>query len=165
MKRTDLIGASLMSVCVIASTLGCGNSAADPAPVIKDTSTTFDLAEVGRIINGKNDRFTAAHITGDSAVLINYFTTDARVLGPNAEPVIGSAAIARLNAEYLAFGVSEFTEETTRLYGNGEYVIDEGNYTMRYGKENALEVGKYLNVWKQVDGDWKVYANMWNTNR
>lgn len=27
-----------------------------------------------------------------------------------------------------------------------------------------MEKGKYLNVWKNVDGEWKIYLNIWNAN-
>ena len=35
---------------------------------------------------------------------------------------------------------------------------------MVYGKERTVEVGKYLNVWKQEVGVWKIQSDIWNTN-
>jgi hypothetical protein len=35
---------------------------------------------------------------------------------------------------------------------------------MVYGADNVVERGKYLNVWKQEDGTWKMHANIWNTS-
>jgi hypothetical protein len=35
---------------------------------------------------------------------------------------------------------------------------------MVYGEDHTVEKGKYLNVWKFVDGDWKIYSNIWNAN-
>jgi hypothetical protein len=35
---------------------------------------------------------------------------------------------------------------------------------MAYGKENTVENGKFLNVWKRIGNDWKLYSNFWNTN-
>ena len=124
----------------------------------------FDLAAMKAIIREKNDRFTQAHITGDTTFLNNVFTHDARVLAPHADAVVGRHAIALLNSQWVSFGIREFREETMALYGNEEYLIDEGTYYLRYGKDNTIEMGKYLNVWKQVNGDWKIYSNMWNTS-
>jgi ketosteroid isomerase-like protein len=154
----------LLTLSMVASfSLGCTEA---PAPGAKQEITIephFDLVAMRTLITEKNAAFTQAHITGDSTVLIDYFTPDARVLGPNAEAVVGQAAIAELNAQYVGYGIKEFTEVTTNFYGDENYLIDEGTYFMRYG-ENVVEEGKYLNVWKQVDGDWRVCANMWNTN-
>lgn len=43
-------------------------------------------------------------------------------------------------------------------------MIDQGTYVVSYGPDSVVERGKYLNVWKQEDGTWKIYANMWNTS-
>ena len=125
---------------------------------------TFDVTAMKKMIEEKNNQFTKAHITGDSAFLVNIFTQDARVFAPNSDPVIGRPAIVVVNSQYLKLDIKEFREETTAFYGNEDYLIDEGNYYFRYGKDNTIDKGKYLNVWKKEDGDWKIYANIWNTN-
>jgi ketosteroid isomerase-like protein len=153
----------LLITLAIWFTLGCNEKPAPTAADPDESAAAFDLATVRSLIMEKNARFTQAHITGDSAVLIDYFTPDARVLGPNAEAVVGQVAIAELNTQYVGYGIKEFTEVTTNFYGDENYLIDEGTYFMRYG-EDVVEEGKYLNVWKQVDGEWRVCANMWNTN-
>lgn len=152
--------ACLAAIIVLSAEAGCMGSGPKPSQAVAPAA--FDLAAVARIIKEKNDRFTAAHITGDTAVLNGYYAPDARVFAPNTPPVEGRAAIARTNDEYLSFGITEAEETTTRIYGNADYVIDEGNYRMRYGKDSTLESGKYLNVWKNADGEWRVYANMWS---
>ena len=60
--------------------------------------------------------------------------------------------------------VSEFSEETTGFHAGDTLLIDQGNYRMVYGKERTVEVGKYLNVWTQEDGAWKILSSIWNTN-
>jgi ketosteroid isomerase-like protein len=125
---------------------------------------TFDVTAMKKIIEEKNNQFTKAHITGDSAFLVNIFTQDAKVFAPNSDIVIGRPAIAVVNSQYLKLDIKEFREETTAFYGNEDYLIDEGNYYFRYGKDNTIDKGKYLNVWKMEDGDWKIYSNIWNSN-
>jgi ketosteroid isomerase-like protein len=117
-----------------------------------------------KVIEENNARFTRAQVTGDQALIDAMFTEDARSLPRESEPVIGRAAISKLTADYNAVGVSEFSEETTDFYGNEELLIDQGNYVMVYGKDKTTEKGKYLNVWKQEGGTWKIYSNVWNTN-
>ena len=142
--------------------VGCRGDA--PSRAATDRAAPFDLAAARTLIEAKNRRFTEAHITGDSAFLTNIFTEDAKVFGPNAPVVVGRKAIAKLNAEYVQLGIHEFREATTALYGNADYLIDEGTYVMRYGPANTVEAGKYINVWKQEGGEWRIHSNIWNTD-
>jgi len=151
-----LIGCSLALLV-----LGCNQQ---QKPTDKDSAASFDITAMKTIIQEKNNQFTKAHITGDTAFLNNIFTQDAKVFPPNSDAVIGHHAIAVLNLQYVNFDIKEFSEGTTAFYGNEEYLIDEGTYFMRYGKDNTIEKGKYLNVWKREDGDWKLFSNIWNTN-
>ena len=69
-----------------------------------------------------------------------------------------------MTVEYLKSGIKEFREETTDFYGNEEFLIDQGNYVVTYGPDSTVERGKYLNVWKQENGTWKIHTNIWNTS-
>lgn len=158
-----MTGTTLRSWTVLASLLAsaCGDSAPasnniDPPP--------FDLVATRRLIEQQNERFTKAHLTGDSAAIDAMFTPDASSFPPGANAAIGLPAIHALTMDYLEAGITEFREETTALYGNAEYVIDEGTYVMTYGPNHVTERGKYVNVWKQVNGSWKIRSNIWNTN-
>ena len=128
-----------------------------------ESGASIDVAAVRTVIAQQNKQFTDAHVTGDVATIDSMFTADARSYPPGAPAAIGLAAIHQLTVEFLKIGVTEFTEETTAFYGNAEYVIDEGVYFLRYGK-GETERGKYVNVWKQVDGRWRIQANIWNAS-
>ncbi len=143
--------------------IGCGKKDNASADINEDKIDTFDIAVLKKIIDEKNNRFTRAHITGDTAFLNNIFTLDARVFAPNSEAVVGRSAIALVNLEYINYGIKEFREETTALYGDEEYLINEGNYFMSYG-DDTIDEGKFINIWKKVGGDWRLYSNIWNTN-
>lgn len=150
----------LLTITIVAlSTIGCRG---------KETAVTseapFDVAAMRPVIEALNREFTNAHVISDSAAMVNIFTKDARVLGPDADPVIGRAAIEVLTAQYLTFGITEFKETTVAFYGNEDLLIDEGTYVMVYGKEKTRDAGKYVNIWMKEDGVWRIHSNMWNSN-
>ncbi len=145
-------------------TTGCSNNNTAPATTAKDSTTTFDLAAAKKIIEDKNTQFTKAHITGDTAYLNNIVTQDAKCFPPNSDIVSGRTAIAALNVQWINYGIKEFTETTIDFFGSQDFLVDEGTYYARYGKDNTTEKGKYINIWKKEGGDWKIYSNMWNTN-
>lgn len=113
-------------------------------------------------IQARTLQFTDAHVTGDVAFINSCFTEDARVMGPDSVATEGMTAIAALNAEWVAYGVEAFTENSVRMYGAGDWIIDEGEYFLRYGPDQTEEYGKYLNVWTLDAGQWKIVSNIWN---
>jgi ketosteroid isomerase-like protein len=130
---------------------------------VNDTPT-FDLTKFENIIRDKTDRFTQAHVTKDTAFLNSCFTSDARVFPPNAPKVSGIADIAQLNTEWVNYGIYEFKDSSTAFYGTNDYLIDEGTYYMTYGEARTVDSGKYINIWKNDSGVWKIYSNIWNSS-
>ena len=161
MKRIQI---RLLSVLLAGLVAGCGSSDKSSKDIAKNSAPIFDSTAVKKIIEVKTNKFTQAHITKDTAFLNNIFTVDARVYAPNADAVIGRPAILLVNVEWVNYGIMEFREESTVFYGNEEYVIDEGIYYLRYGEIGTIDKGKYINIWKNENGDWKIYSNIWNTS-
>lgn len=158
-RREGILAMRILRVhCVALLPLMLAAGQADAPP---DAAAEFDRNAVRQIIEAKTRKFTEAHVTRDSAFLVEIFTPDARVYAPNVAVVTGRAAIARVNTEWLAYGITEFREQSTAFRSSGHCVVDEGTYFLRYGSGDKVEEGYYLNVWKLVDGDWKLDANMW----
>ena len=154
---------TLLCWSVLASLLAgaCGG----PAPAsTRDERRSFDLDATRQLIARQNERFTDAHLRGDVAAIDSMFAPDATSYPPGADAVRGLPALHAFTVEYLKAELTEFREETTDFYGNAEYVVDAGTYVVTYGPDNVTERGKYLNVWQQVNGSWKIKANMWNTD-
>ena len=152
MKRLAIVFVTVFLAALV------GTSCSRHAPAAR-----FDLAAMRTMIEEKNGLFTRAHVEGNVATIDAMFTRDAKSFPPGAEAVVGPAALHDFTMEYLKAGIKEFREETTDFYGNEELLIDEGTYVVTYGADNTVERGKYLNVWKQEDGTWKIHANIWNT--
>jgi ketosteroid isomerase-like protein len=145
-------------------TTGCGSNNTASVTNDKDSTSTFDINSMKKTIEEKNNEFAKAFVTGDSARLVNAYTEDGKIFPPNSDAVIGRAAIAGLISQYLKFGIKNFHDEITALYGNEDNLIEEGNYFMGDDKGNTIDKGKYIDVWRKVNGDWKIYSNMFNTS-
>jgi ketosteroid isomerase-like protein len=149
-------------------TLGCTSKTSSPGDNGDDSDRTagsaFSLGEAKNIIQEKRTQFTQSHITCDTAFLNSIFTDDAKVFAPGSDVVVGRKAIAHLNTQWVGYNIKEFREESIALYGNEDYLVDEGTYFMRYGDDDVVEKGKYINIWKQVNGYWKIHSNIWNSS-
>jgi ketosteroid isomerase-like protein len=49
---------------------------------------------------------------------------------------------------------------TTSLSADSEFLVELGTYEIKDSKGNTKQSGKYLVVWKQENGDWKLYRDM-----
>ena len=144
---------------------GCSNNhSEETVKTNKDSISTFDMTATRKIIDEKNHEFEKAFVGGDSATLVHHYTSDAKLFPPNADAVTGSDAIAKIISQYLKYGIKEFKDETTALYGDEKNLIEEGKLFMGDGKGNTIENGKYICVWRKDNNEWKVYSNMWNTS-
>jgi hypothetical protein len=157
MNRFTLFLSMLLAALLV---VGCGGQ---PHAGTGGEGSPFDLEATRGLIAQQNKQFTEAHITGDVAAIDAMFLVDSRSYPPGASAAVGLPAIHALTVDFLKAGLTEFREETTTFYGNAEYVIDEGVYVLTYG-EGVTERGKYVNVWKQVNGNWRIQANIWNTD-
>ncbi len=141
-------------------TIGCGRQSETGTPA---GALVPDVEATRAVIAQQNKEFTDAHVTGDIAAIDAMFLPDARSYPPGAPAAIGLEAIHALTVDFLKAGITEFREETTAFYGTAEYVVDEGTYILIYGR-GVTERGKYINVWKQVNGSWRIQANIWNAD-
>jgi len=151
------------SVLAFAMLTSCNtNAPADQSA--KPSNDRLDAAAMKKIVEDRNLIYDKAFVAGDSTTVMAHFTEDARVFPTNSDQVIGKKAIAPLISQFLKFGIRTFTDETTRVIGAGDYIIEEGNYFLGGDKGATIDKGKYICVWEKENGEWKVCSNMWNTS-
>lgn len=62
-------------------------------------------------------------------------------------------------------GVKDFKLTITNITGNDNLYAETGNYEV-FGAENrSLDNGKYVAVWKKENDTWKMYRDIWNSDR
>jgi len=142
---------------------GC-NTNASSSKATDLRNDTLDVAAMKKIVEERNLVYDKAFVDRDSITVMDHFTEDARAFPPNEGQVIGKSAIAPLISQFLKFGIKKFTDETTRVIGSGEYIIEEGNFFLGGDNGTILDKGKYICVWKKESGKWRVCSNMWNTS-
>lgn len=144
---------------------GCSaNNTGETASGTKDSIAAFDPSAMKKTIDEKNMEFAKAFVNGDSAGMVNHYTMDGKIFPPNSELVSGRTAISSLVSVYLKFGIKEFRDETTALYGTEGNLVEEGTFFMGDGKGNTLDKGKYLCVWRKEEGEWKIYSDIFNSS-
>jgi len=126
--------------------------------------STFDIEKVKVAIDASHQKFMDALSKGDTLASASCYHTAGMVLAPNMEPVSGRDNIAAFHSAGLKMGISGIDVKSTEVWGNEEDVFVVGTYEI-FGKDKvSLEKGKYLSTWKQEEGEWKMYRDIWNSS-
>jgi uncharacterized protein (TIGR02246 family) len=120
--------------------------------------------DLRREIEHANAAFSAAFVAGDAAAVAGMYTEAARLLPPNGPIVDGRDAIERFWEGAMASGIKGVDLKTSEVEAFGDTAIESGAATLYAEHGVVADHGKYLVVWKQVEGRWKLHRDCWNSN-
>ncbi len=127
------------------------------------TVPAFDKEKATTFIDSVNKKFTEQVRNGDSVALAAHYHPGAELLFANSEPIKGNGILSAWGS-LIRMGVKEFTFTTTDITGSGDLLVETGNYEMKAADNSLIDKGKYVVVWKQQDGRWKLYRDIGNTS-
>ena len=159
---------SAVLLAVVGFLAACQTEPAEQTGAIEEDATV-DATTVRTEIEAINDRFEQALVAHDAPTIATFYTDDAVALPAGAPRAEGRAAIEAVFAGWFeqAPPPESFTLTTDDLVlaESGEVAYEIGTYQVRgtspAGKTYD-EIGKYLVVWEDVNGEWKVAADSWS---
>jgi ketosteroid isomerase-like protein len=116
-------------------------------------------------IEKANQNLLACFGRGDARAIGNLYSNEAQLLPTGSEPIKGPSAIGDFWEAVLQMGVKEVKLQTLEVDGQGNTAIELGQYTLFAGNGQIADRGKYIVVWKQINGDWKLHWDIWNTSQ
>src|SRR5687768_4395622 len=123
------------------------------------TSDSFDLSEVKKSIEATNKQFGEATVKGDSATVVSFYHSEAKLYPPNM-PEGNSSVIGAMSKQLPAMGVKSFSLTAGDVTGNADQVVETGVWEMGDGSK-TIDKGKYIVVWKKENGNWKLWRDIW----
>lgn len=115
-------------------------------------------------IEAADRNFERIFANGDAGSLAALYTEDGQFLPPNSEPMRGRPAIQATFQAFMDMGVAAVKLATDEVEAHGDTAFEVGRYTLEDADGNELDRGKFLVVWKQVEGQWKLHRDMINTS-
>lgn len=105
--------------------------------------------------------YNAADVDG----LAGLYTEDAVIMPPEAPAVSGVAAMRAQVEGYLGFGLVRSEVPAVEAYGVfGDEAWGAGPYRFFDANGNLAAEGKYLVLYRRVDGVWKIVRHMWSND-
>lgn len=114
-------------------------------------------------ITDAHDRLEAAFRRQDPARGASIYTEDAILFAPTAPPIRGRRQIRAFLRGTFDKGARSADFQTLDLEGTARRLTEGGRYALRDEQGEILDMGKYLVIWKKVEGEWKAHRDMFNT--
>jgi uncharacterized protein (TIGR02246 family) len=118
-------------------------------------------------IQARQDRLAEAVAMRDADSAAMLYTEDACLIPQAAPTCTGRSAIAAFFAGAIENGIGKASFTTDEVDGDEVRASETGHYALYAtppGSEPILAAeGRYLIVWRKVDGEWRIYRDMFNT--
>jgi ketosteroid isomerase-like protein len=112
-----------------------------------------------------NAKFSALFAKGDAAALSALYDKEGAVMPAGSEPLRGTQAIQKFWQGAIDSGVAAVNVKTVEVYGGGKTAAEVGEYALLDKAGKTLDHGKYIVIWKQEGGDWKLLRDMFSSNQ
>ena len=116
-------------------------------------------------IESANVQFVNAFKRGDATALASLYTSGAQLLPANSDFVRGTAAIRTFWQSVIDTGLKGASLETIDVEGHGDTAIEIGRYRLLVAGDVVADRGKYIVVWKNDNGAWKLHRDIWTTSQ
>jgi len=130
----------------------------------KDAEVKFDIDPVKKHIYEKNKTYSNRFTTNDSLYYVENYCADAQVMSPAVPTVKGREAIRKFFYSDGQNNEAKIELPDGNIYGDADLIIEEGTYNFPDGKGGSADKGKFIALWKQEDGKWKLFREIWNTD-
>jgi ketosteroid isomerase-like protein len=142
--------------------LSCNNPAGTSAA--KTGDSTIDLGKVKAMMQSSNDALGVSFKSKDSVAITANYTSDAMMLPPNTTAVSGTDQIRGTWHYFMGLDVKDLKLTTSDVWGDNNLVTEQGTWSLTNTKDAVIDHGKFLVLWKQEGGKWKMFRDIWNSD-
>ena len=120
--------------------------------------------DVHAAIVAANETFMNIFSQGDAAGIAALYTENGQFLPPNSDFVTGKQEIQATFQAFMDMGIKAIKLETIEVEGYGDTASEVGRYTLEGEGGQVLDQGKFIVIWKQKAGQWKLHRDIINTS-
>jgi ketosteroid isomerase-like protein len=145
--------------CLVITFGSCTNEAAKT-----EAAAGFNIDSAKAAIAASNKVFGACFANSDSVAFANCYASDGCIYNANMPKVCGKAGIQSFLSMGYQSGIRNVVLTTDEVMGGKEAVVETGKYEVFVANNVSVEKGKFVVVWKEENGKWKMYRDIWNSD-
>jgi len=161
---------SLLLLSIAALLLPACQEGEKPANDVAEVNSAaaVDTRADEQAIRAHVDRWLQLVKAKDAAGIAELYAEDGAVMPPNAPIGKGRTAVQQTWASMMrtpGFGLT-FVPEQIVVSSSGDMALDHGTYSLTLAPDGTTQTdtGKYVVVWRKIGREWKVAADIFNTD-
>lgn len=129
-----------------------------------ENKSAFDVESIKKELQTYNDEFAATITKKDSVAFGNLYAADAVRMYPNRAELVGKAEIVSDFSFAVSHGIGAGKLTTQEVMGDDNLIVEVGVYEL-FGNDGAqLDKGKFVSLFKRVDGKLVSIRDIWNSD-
>ena len=123
------------------------------------------MSDVRAAIDAGNQNFMTNFARQDASGMAGLYTASGCVMPSNSDTISGAGNIQAFWQGVFDMGVKGAVLDTIDLEEQGDTAIETGRYTLKADGGGIADHGKYIVIWKNEGGTWKLHRDIFNTNQ
>ena len=123
-----------------------------------------DEVKILNAITAVNQELMKAFANGDGATVGLVYAKNGQLLQPNGKIVSGREAIGRYWQGAIDSGIKVIKIQILEIFPMKARAATVGRYTIFDGNNRQLDTGKYIVLWIQENGKWRLHRDIWNSD-
>lgn len=134
-------------------------------------AAVVDTAAIETELKNGVRTWLASYNAGDADAIAARYTDDAVVMSPGAPAATGREAIRAMIAEQSAAAkaagitLAPLDGDTVGVSASGDMAWHSGAFTVSDASGAVIDSGNYMEVQQNVDGQWMIVRDIWNSDR
>ena len=126
---------------------------------------TTQTVDISSDIRTADDAFEQKFFQGDATGVAELYTSKAMLFPAGSDVVKGKTAIQDFWQGAMNMGIKAVKLNIVEVEQQGDAAVEVGLYQLKGAGGEMIDEGKYVVVWKQEEGEWKLHRDIWNTNK
>lgn len=148
---------------IVSFATSCNEKTESTETAVVASLPAFDLAAAKNEIQATNNEFKAFFAAADSVGVGSLYTEDTKFMMTGGPSINGRENVVSTFSAIIKSGITGVDLRTKEVWGTNEFVTEVGEYSLFAGETEA-DHGKFMVLWKNVDGAWKLHRDIFNTD-
>ena len=137
-----------------------------------NTGSETDIQAEKDIIRNLEDQWTEGFMTKDADKILDLYSADAVSMSSEKPTLTGIQEIRKhiesmLSDSALIFNTYKYSIDVMEISASGDlaYVRGHDEVTMKTKDGSIQDKGRYIDIWKKIDGKWKIITMISNKGK
>ena len=125
---------------------------------------TTQTMNIHTAIRAVVDNFESTFGRGDASGIANFYTDHPMLLPTGSDIIQDKQSIEVFWQGVMDMGIKNARLDILEVEQHGDTVNDIGKYTLSSADGQVMDTGKYVVIWKNEDGTWKMHRDIFNSS-